>query len=558
MNKRILKGLYIFIGIFLSLFLLNGCKEKKTEPSDLKPDTVTCKKINLMPGSYDVYVFSSNEIIHYDFTSYWYDHAYDYFTDPLPEESEYTKEIYSIEDYEWEEIVNILNEKNFDTFPEDFSAEEEILDGGAYYIEVLSGQNRYFSGGYCVDYGKDPKRKSYVEIENVLNKVISAAHQRYKENYVYVPEPISRSYFETLDINKGYYSICEEIGDSHKTEFLSGNLWKVWNLDDGSQAWVMFDEYDIYDDDIKEKKIKSLRIVDDEGFLILYNSVDEKYVDTEAKYIFLDKKEYSKEETNFFDFLSLIAYSEMSITDTEKLNRIKDYLIVTYDGEKYDVSESDFKKGVSKRMKESDVSSFYKNILNEEYTSRSYGDTSEDYGIISNNGYFCSASNVDFPYKCRIEEVSKKGDDIFVEAQIEDKRLGVSSIASVVLYLTPSDSKYGYDIVDIKCYDLNHNFDNTDKYMYELTSLDYFEKIDNSYDLERINKELDYYVDRYNISAVDWYVWNIDENKFLVSFDSDGKVKQVRKRIGKMYTILYDSTDENLANPDVFYNMNAN
>ena len=94
--------------------------------------------------------------------------------------------------------------------------------------------------------------------------------------------------------------------------------------------------------------------------------------------------------------------------------------------------------------------------------------------------------------------------------------------------------------------------------MYELTSLDYFEKIDNSYDLERINKELDYYRDRYNISAVDWYVWNIDENKFLVSFDSDGKVKQVRKRIGKMYTILYDSTDENLANPDVFYNMNAN
>ena len=209
-------------------------------------------------------------------------------------------------------------------------------------------------------------------------------------------------------------------------------------------------------------------------------------------------------------------------------------------------------------MKESDVSSFYKNILNEEYTSRSYGDTSEDYGIISNNGYFCSASNVDFPYKCRIEEVSKKGDDIFVEAQIEDKRLGVSSIASIVLYLTPSDSKYGYDIVDIKCYDLNHNFVNTDKYMYELTSLDYFEKIDNSYDLERINKELDYYRDRYNISAVDWYVWNIDENKFLVSFDSDGKVKQVRKRIGKMYTILYDSTDENLANPDVFYNMNAN
>ena len=72
------------------------------------------------------------------------------------------------------------------------------------------------------------------------------------------------------------------------------------------------------------------------------------------------------------------------------------------------------------------------------------------------------------------------------------------------------------------------------------------------------NKELDYYGDRYNISAVDWYVWNIDENKFLVSFDGDGKVKQVRKRIGKMYTILYDSTDENLANPDVFYNMNAN
>ena len=71
MNKRILKGLYIFISIILSLFLLNGCKEKKTEPSDLKPDTVTCKKINLMPGSYDVYVFSSNEIIHYDFTSYW-------------------------------------------------------------------------------------------------------------------------------------------------------------------------------------------------------------------------------------------------------------------------------------------------------------------------------------------------------------------------------------------------------------------------------------------------------------------------------------------------------
>ena len=153
MNKRILKGLYIFIGIILSLLLLNGCKEKKTEPSDLKPDTVTYEVVGSMPPFYEVYVFNSSEIIHYDFTLYWMDNSFNYFKDPLPEQKgKYIKEIYSIEEEEWEEIVNILNVKNFDTFPEDFSAEEEIFDGGSSYIEVLSGQNRYFSGGYCVQY----------------------------------------------------------------------------------------------------------------------------------------------------------------------------------------------------------------------------------------------------------------------------------------------------------------------------------------------------------------------------------------------------------------------
>lgn len=182
MSKKAVKIIGVLTGTILSLIMLSGCKgPTKKEPSDLAPDTVTYSVKTFMPGSYDVYVINSEEIIHYDFFAYWGHHDYEYFSYPLPAEDEYTVKVYSIEESEWEEIVNILNEKNFDTFPEDFSTTYDVMDGGFTYIEVLSGENRYFSGGYCVEEGKEPERESYKEISIVLYNIVTNAKKHPKK-----------------------------------------------------------------------------------------------------------------------------------------------------------------------------------------------------------------------------------------------------------------------------------------------------------------------------------------------------------------------------------------
>ena len=174
---------FVLMSILL-IFVLAGCGSENVqtgtegtgstgtdmggvEKEDICPDTVTYLSITFDYPSYNVYVINPETIVHYDLTLYWTDarDGYNYFEDPLPPKEQFETRVYTTTENGWDEIRSSLNENKFNKLPEDLGA-EDVMDGGFSYIEVLSGDDRYFSGGYCVSAGTDSKNKRFSEVES--------------------------------------------------------------------------------------------------------------------------------------------------------------------------------------------------------------------------------------------------------------------------------------------------------------------------------------------------------------------------------------------------------
>ena len=121
-------------------------------------------------------------------------------------------EQYTLEDDEWKSIVDILNAKGFSALPEDLSA-EGVLDGGFSHIEVLTEDERFYSGGSNVGAGNSKDQKRYAAIEALIRDVLKDAcvkdrltdeyrEKTRKKQYLYNTIPLM-AYFESSGLFEG-------------------------------------------------------------------------------------------------------------------------------------------------------------------------------------------------------------------------------------------------------------------------------------------------------------------------------------------------------------------
>ena len=131
-----------------------GTDSQSTDAKEIQPETITFIRGSGDPQTCVTYVITHGKIDTYRLLV----DGYGWFN-AEPWMYEESWEQYTLEDDEWKSIVDILNDKGFSALPEDLSA-EGVLDGGFSHIEVLTEDERFYSGGRNVDAGnsKDQKR----------------------------------------------------------------------------------------------------------------------------------------------------------------------------------------------------------------------------------------------------------------------------------------------------------------------------------------------------------------------------------------------------------------
>lgn len=96
---------------------------------------------------------------------------------------------------------------------------------------------------------KEMNTKSNAEENNAGGSVNSAGEYDDNEN---PEENVTREYFENVDKNYCFDDIVEEIGEPNHIEG-SGEIYYVWDLADGTEAYVLFSSCD---------KIERIHIID--------------------------------------------------------------------------------------------------------------------------------------------------------------------------------------------------------------------------------------------------------------------------------------------------------
>lgn len=147
-------------------FALSGCADKNYAP--LNVEQITFMNVGFDPAEYEVLVITPDYAMkRYDFTLYWMDNAYDYFSDSLPPVDKYTLSEEKITEVAWDSMVETLNENKFQELPEEI----ELVDGAdfpIYYIEVVADGITYKSGGYGAGYNSDRISKRF---KNISDKI---------------------------------------------------------------------------------------------------------------------------------------------------------------------------------------------------------------------------------------------------------------------------------------------------------------------------------------------------------------------------------------------------
>ena len=161
-----MKTLAIIILILVLLLTLLGCSAKPADLVDVKK--ITLQSIILDPADYKVFVITPNYMVsQYDFTAYWIYNIFDYFSDSLPNENEYSYSEWRITEDSWNYIVEALGQNLFFELPEDISLKNGE-DYPIYYIEVEANGITHKSGGYGAGYNKD---KAGSRFKNILNAI---------------------------------------------------------------------------------------------------------------------------------------------------------------------------------------------------------------------------------------------------------------------------------------------------------------------------------------------------------------------------------------------------
>lgn len=181
--------------------------DNSADAKEILPETITFIRGNGDPQTYVTYVITPGKIDYYEVPRdgiTWFDAE--------PWMYEYTWEQYTLEDDEWKSIVDILNAKGFSALPEDLST-RDIMDGGFTFIEVLTENERFLSGGSNIDAGERKDQKKYAAIEKLIRDVLKEAcvkdrlTDEYREKtrkklYLYDTIPLM-AYFESSGLFEG-------------------------------------------------------------------------------------------------------------------------------------------------------------------------------------------------------------------------------------------------------------------------------------------------------------------------------------------------------------------
>lgn len=166
-----LKRICLIGSMFLLAGSLVGCGLSRKGPLDIQKVTYSVGGGDT--GFLKIYVMTSDEVVLYDFRKSGSDlDGYDYFTDGLPSEDEYTVSAQEVTEHEWTNLANVLTRVNFMEIPEDLPEPEGVYDGCTYYIQVETAEGIHKAGGYEAGYEKDSDSRRFRSALEPINLII--------------------------------------------------------------------------------------------------------------------------------------------------------------------------------------------------------------------------------------------------------------------------------------------------------------------------------------------------------------------------------------------------
>ena len=170
---RAVKKASVSFLITVLLFISSGCATN----SAILADVQRIALFRCIPDfpKLEVFVVSSEYAVeYYDFTTYWTQNVYDYFSDPLPPENEYTSSELRITEDDWNQIVEALRQNRFLALPETLRPVNGY-DFPTIYIEIEAGGVVHKSGGYGAGYNGDRLSRRFKNILDVIEACLEVA-----------------------------------------------------------------------------------------------------------------------------------------------------------------------------------------------------------------------------------------------------------------------------------------------------------------------------------------------------------------------------------------------
>ncbi|MCR4697389.1 MAG: hypothetical protein K5654_08765 [Lachnospiraceae bacterium] len=223
------KGI-MFLAIFFSILSM-ACATQTINPNtDIDPTRepsnyevsdsaqITYCVVGSDPAYYGVYVFTKDTYSHYDYTMYWLEaeNGYDYFNEPTPTDRDYLVFKGDMPQNAWESIKTTLENKRFDSLPENLS-EEDIFDGAVLEIEVLDGDKRAFSGGYCAGDGLGSDHRRFKIVHDTIYEAISLCEEDQSNNVL--------TQMVSFYVSSDGSVYLRHNSDSMETYIVDGNRW---------------------------------------------------------------------------------------------------------------------------------------------------------------------------------------------------------------------------------------------------------------------------------------------------------------------------------------------
>lgn len=154
------------------LVSLAGCGKSGKKPvQSIEEVTLVCYS-GYLP-SMKAYVFTPDcTVTQYDFTEYYLENPYDYFTDPLPPASKYTSSTYTGYSEDWAAIQYVIEAEGFFLLPEEMR-EVNGFDFPSYYVQVKAGDTVHTCGGYGAGFTDDVASRHFSQIMHQLTDVLT-------------------------------------------------------------------------------------------------------------------------------------------------------------------------------------------------------------------------------------------------------------------------------------------------------------------------------------------------------------------------------------------------